>query len=99
MKKLIALSLSLVMSAMCLAGCTSKPAPSQVPASTSTGTASVSQAKAEPVTLKVSSWDLATQPQFEAIAKAYMAKNPHVTIDLIDIPSADYQTKLDVMLN
>ncbi|MEG0484189.1 MAG: sugar ABC transporter substrate-binding protein [Oscillospiraceae bacterium] len=99
MKKLIALSLSLVMSAMCLAGCTSKPAPSQVPASTSTGTASVSQAKAEPVTIKVSSWDLATQPQFQAIADAYMAKNPHVTVDLIDIPSADYQTKLDVMLN
>ncbi|MEG2661059.1 MAG: extracellular solute-binding protein, partial [Oscillospiraceae bacterium] len=97
MKKLIALSLSVVMSAMCLAGCTSKPAPSQAPASTST--ASVSQAKAEPVTIKVSSWDLATQPQFQAIADAYMAKNPHVTVDLIDIPSADYQTKLDVMLN
>ena len=42
---------------------------------------------------------MATQPAFTAVIDAFTDANPDVTIEPIDIPSADYGTKLSVMLN
>ncbi len=70
-------------------------------ASTSTSsTADVSTGLSdEPVNLIVSTWDYTTTPaQIETI-EAFMTKYPNVTVEVIDITSADYTTKLSVMLN
>ncbi|QQO11344.1 sugar ABC transporter substrate-binding protein [Breznakiella homolactica] len=53
----------------------------------------------QPVTLRVSAWDVAANPAIELIARSFETKNPGIKIDLIDIPSADYTNKLGIMLN
>lgn len=50
------------------------------------------------VKLTVSVWDNATSPQFKAMADAFMAENPDITVELIDIQSDEYNNKLSVML-
>lgn len=109
MKKILSLALS---SAMCLglmAGCGGDPAPSASgstspsPSPSQSTPAESSTPDAQPTelsgTLKVSLWDMATQPAFTAVIDAFTDANPGVTVEPIDIPSADYGTKLSVMLN
>ena len=114
-KKLLSLTLAAAMCLGLLAGCgnpgssespsqstppseSSSPAPSQSP--------SESTAPSEPQpegltgTLKVSGWDMEVSGSlFRAVIDAFTAANPGVTIEAIDIPAADYGTKLSVMLN
>lgn len=51
------------------------------------------------VTLKVTCWDVATTPYYEAIKAGYEAANPNVKIEWIDIASQDYNTKVSTMLS
>lgn len=107
MKKMLSLALAAAMCLSLLAGCSAgTPDPTATPApenSTAPAEASTAPEGGEPAgltgTLKVSLWDLATQPAFDAVIKAFVDANPGVTVDPIDIPSADYGTKLSVMLN
>src|SRR5690606_616984 len=51
------------------------------------------------VNLRMTVWDLATTPYWQAVVDAYQAQNPNVTIELIDIASAEYQDVVNVMLS
>lgn len=98
MKKQIACMLAFATMLTGLVGCGAKPAANENPGSNSE-TTSVSQPTDEKVTLKISVWDYATSPDFDNLATAYKAKHPNVEIEYIDTPSAEYNTKLGVMLN
>lgn len=50
-------------------------------------------------TLKLANWDTSTMPFIPAVIEAFEAENPDIKIEIIDIPSAEYVTKLNVMLN
>lgn len=105
MKKILALVLAGALCLGLLAGCTSgKPTETDPPAPAKTDAPSnQTDAPDEPEeltgTLKVSMWDLAADAIFSSVIKAFEDANPGVTIEPIDIPSADYGTKLSVMLN
>jgi multiple sugar transport system substrate-binding protein len=51
------------------------------------------------VNLRMTVWDLATTPYWQAVVDAYEAENPNVTIELVDIASAEYQDVVNVMLS
>ncbi len=53
----------------------------------------------EPVTLKMTAWDIATTPYWQAVIDAYEAQNPNVTVELLEISSAEYQDKVNIMLS
>lgn len=53
----------------------------------------------EAVTIRMTVWDLATTPYWQAVVDAYQAQNPNVTVELVDIASADYQNVVNVMLS
>lgn len=114
-KKLLSLTLAAAMCLGLLAGCgdtgstespsqstppseSSSPAPSQSPSESTAP--SESQPEGLTGTLKVSGWDMEVSGSlFRAVIDAFTAANPGVTIEAIDIPAADYGTKLSVMLN
>ncbi len=50
-------------------------------------------------TIKVANWDTATMVYIEPMIAAFEAANPGIKVEIVDIPSADYTTKLSVMLN
>ncbi|MBN1992115.1 MAG: sugar ABC transporter substrate-binding protein [Anaerolineae bacterium] len=54
---------------------------------------------AEPIALKMTAWDIGTTPYWQAVVDAYQAQNPNVTVELIDISSAEYQDKVNIMLS
>lgn len=107
MKKILSLVLSGAMCLGLLAGCTSStPDPTAAPPSDPP--ANQTEAPSEPAnepaeltgTLKVSGWDMEVPGSlFKAVIDAFTTANPGVTIESIDIPAADYGTKLSVMLN
>ena len=51
------------------------------------------------VHLRMTVWDAATTPYWQAVVDAYQAQNPNVTVELIDIASAEYQDVVNVMLS
>lgn len=53
----------------------------------------------ETITLTMSAWDVATTPYWQAVIDAYEAANPNVTVELIDVPSADYQDTMNIRLS
>ena len=53
----------------------------------------------EPITLKMTVWDVATTPYWQAVVDAYEAQNPNVTVELTDIASAEYQDVVNIMLS
>ncbi|MDD3429744.1 MAG: extracellular solute-binding protein, partial [Oscillospiraceae bacterium] len=95
MKKLVAILLVCVLSLSLLAGCggASSTAPSSSQAGSSESTAPT------PVTLKVSTWDNASDPHTDMVIEAFEKAYPHITVDLIDIPGTEYNNKLNIMLN
>lgn len=104
MKKVLSLALAGVLTLGLLAGCApAATSPSPSASSSPSAAPSVAPSESTPAaltgTLKVSLWDMASQPAFGATIDAFVAANPGVKIDPIDIPSADYGTKLSVMLN
>jgi multiple sugar transport system substrate-binding protein len=100
----ILLGLSIITSAC--AG-TATPNPTAAPAATAASTnptapaaaPTKAPATAAPITLKMTAWDVAKTPYWQTVVSAYQAKNPNVKIELIDIPSAEYQDKVNVMLS
>lgn len=53
----------------------------------------------ESVTLTMAAWDVATTPYWQAVIDAYEAANPNVTVELVDIPSAEYQDTMNIRLS
>ena len=53
----------------------------------------------EPITLTMTAWDIATSPYWQAVVDAYEAQNPNVHVELIDVSSAEYQDKVNIMLS
>jgi multiple sugar transport system substrate-binding protein len=51
------------------------------------------------ITLTMTAWDVATTPYWQAVVDAYEAQNPNVTVELIDIPSAEYQDTMNIRLS
>jgi multiple sugar transport system substrate-binding protein len=76
---------------------TQEPAATEAPAATQAPTAT--EAPVEPVTLKMTAWDLATTPYWQAVIDAYEAQNPNVTVELVDISSQEYHDKVNIMLS
>ena len=56
-------------------------------------------AAAAPVTLKWAMWDLDLTIYYRPLIEAYAAKNPNVTIECIDLASADFMTLLSIQLS
>lgn len=50
-------------------------------------------------TIKLASWDTTSSPYVSAVVEAFEAANPDIKVEIIDTPSTDYITKLNVMLN
>lgn len=106
LKKLMALSLVTAITATSLAACggstkTETEATTAAPAAEATTAAGETEAAAsgEAQTLSISTWDNASSPQFSAVAEAFMAENPNVTIEIIDTQADEYDNKLTVMLS
>jgi multiple sugar transport system substrate-binding protein len=55
--------------------------------------------EAGPITLTMAAWDVGTTPYWQAVIDAYEAQNPNVTVELVDISSADYTDKIQIMLS
>lgn len=53
----------------------------------------------EPITLKMTAWDIATTPYWQAVIDAYEAQNPNVHVELVEISSQEYQDKVNIMLS
>lgn len=73
---------------LALAGCSSSP---------DTGTATTSssaEVPAEPVTISLAGWSLATTPEFQTLADAFHAANPNVTVDLKEYDATNYDTQM-----
>ncbi len=50
-------------------------------------------------TLTWAVWDYATTPYYDALIDAYEASHPGVSVEVIDLGSADYQTALQIQLS
>lgn len=96
MKRIAALGVSAMMAASVLTACggSGSSTPASTPASGSTGGST-----GEEITLKVATWDNTSNPSVQNAVDAFMAANPNIKVELMDIPSADYTTKLTTMLN
>ena len=100
MKKATSLLLALAMTGTLLAGCGSTASSSAAADSTASGaTSEEAAATGEQVTIKLANWDTSTQPAVTQLVEAFEAANPDIKVEIIDVPSADYTTKLSVMLN
>ncbi len=96
LKRFAALGLCALMAATALTACggttTSEPA---APASGSSAQAPSD----EQITLKLSTWDYSTSTYIPGLIKNFESSHPNIKIEVIDIPAADYTTKLTTMLN
>lgn len=103
MKKFVSLALASALTLGLLAGCGSTASdPTKAPDTETKAPVTDTKAPEDTGltgTLKISLWDMDTQPAFTSVIEAFKVANPGVTVDLIDIPSGDYGTKLSVMLN
>ena len=55
-------------------------------------------AAAEPVTLKFFTSEAVMQDKFQLINDEYKKRNPNVTVEVIQVPQADYYTKVDTTI-
>ncbi|SHO52130.1 ABC transporter substrate-binding protein [Anaerocolumna xylanovorans] len=104
-QKLIAAVLITVLSCLLLAGCkgegdsTKNSTPSNSKTESASEDAKTSGDTGQ-VTIKASVWDLDTSSaSAKTMADTFMARNPDIKVDLIDIPSSEYTNKLSIMLN
>lgn len=108
MKRILSLSIAALMLLVCLAGCNntsaspSPAAPSGPAASPSTASTPSQEPGAEPLSGKitVSCWNIDTDMAYLNDIKAEFNKvYPDIEVEYIDIPSADYSSKLSIDLN
>ncbi len=97
MKKFIAGALACATAATLLTGCGGGNSSST--AQSTGSTASGSTASGEQQVLRVATWDYTSNPSVSNAVAAFEAANPDIKIEILDIPSTDYNTKLNVMLN
>lgn len=97
MKRFTASILACVMASSVLVGCGGSPTSGS--AATSGSSAGSTAGGSEQVTIKVANWDNTSNDSVTNVVKAFEAENPNIKVEIIDIPSADYTTKLSVMLN
>ncbi len=108
-RQFTALTLTAAMTAVSLAGCGGSQPAETTKASATDGAATEAPAAdgaateapaadGEKTKLTVSVWDNASSPQFQAVADAFMAKNPNVEVELIDTQADEYNNKITVML-
>ena len=96
MKKVIALLLVMALSVSVFTACGKTADPTEVKTeSTSAG----EKPDDGTITLNVALWDYEVEPGWKAMFDTYMELHPNVHLEVIDIPSTDYNTKLNVMLN
>ncbi len=99
-KRFTAVFVACILACSLLAGCgggaSSAPAAS-TPAAGSTP--SGGDAAPEQVTIQVATWDYSSNPSVSNAVAAFETAHPEIKVEVIDIPSADYNTKLSVMLN
>ena len=113
-RKLLSTLLAMTMVIGMLAGCGAKTEEAAAPAADAktetvaeekteapaeTKEEAPAEAAAEPVTLKWAIWDKDTTPYWVALQEAYQAANPNVTIEMVDLGSADYMTVLATELS
>ncbi|MCR5717040.1 MAG: sugar ABC transporter substrate-binding protein [Lachnospiraceae bacterium] len=114
-KKLMSAVLAMSLVGSLLAGCgssastdsaantdtatTTEKAEEAAPAETTAAEAAEEATDAEPVTLKWAIWDKETTAYWDALAEAYQAANPNVTIEMVDLGSTDYMTVLATELS
>jgi multiple sugar transport system substrate-binding protein len=60
--------------------------------------ATAESATPEPVTLKFFTSEATMQEAFERINAEYTRRNPHVTIEVVQVPGADYNVKVDTTI-
>ena len=103
MKKLLSVLLVIAMSVGMLAACGQSTPPaassSAPPAESSSAPTQEAPAANEPVTLKWAMWDFDATAYYKPLVDAYVAKNPHVTIEYVDLGSADFMTMLSTQLS
>ena len=99
MKKVLSMLMALAMAGTLLAGCGSSSSTTTSEGTASNTSESASAATGEQVTLKLANWDTSTQPAVTQLVSEFEAANPDIKVEIIDVPSADYTTKLSVMLN
>ena len=100
LKKAAALTLVTAMTASMAAGCGNSSSTADSKAEDTTAAGESTEEKKEEgasdgkKTLSISVWDNDATPQFTAVAEAFMAANPDVTIEFIDAPSSEYNNKV-----
>lgn len=103
-KKVVSMLMVAAMATTMFAGCGAKEETASTPDSEATTQEAGSEvAKGdtaeEPVTLTWAIWDQETTAYWGAIKEAYEAANPNVTIEMVDLGSADYMTVLATELS
>lgn len=100
-RKLLSVLLSVSMLAGVLAGCGSEPAATSESTSTETTVATEAESTeaAGQITLKWAIWDKDTTPYWSALKEAYEASHDGVTVEMVDLGSADYMTVLATELS
>ncbi len=78
---------------------TAVPAQPTKAAAAPTAAVAAPTAAPAPVTLKMAAWDVATTPYWKAVVDAYTAQHPNVKVEIMDLASADYQDKINIMLS
>ncbi len=96
MKKILALALVLMLALSMFAACGGAASSA---AATSAAPSAASEENHEPVTIQVSFWDATTTERISKLVEGFKEVCPWITVEVVDIPSADYTTKLSVMLN
>ncbi len=95
-KKFISLTLSLVLGATALTGCGGSDSSTETGGTGETGNTATA---GEPVNLKWALWDAEATAYIQPLADAYMSQNENVTIEFVDLGSADYMTMLGTQLS
>lgn len=102
-KRFLALLTACLLVCGLLAGCggsaSSAPAASTPAASTPAESAPADGGSGEQVTIQVATWDYSSNPSTSNAVAVFEKEHPEIHVEVVDIPSADYQTKLSVMLN
>lgn len=100
MKKLISRRQFLVaMGAIAAAGALSACGGGSSSTTTTASSSAAASSTAENVSLKLATWDNTSNTTVSDAVAAFEKANPDIKVEIIDIPSSDYTTKLSVMLN
>ena len=94
----LALALTLLFLAACGSGGTDTPAAESPAAAASETEATPAGESAEPVTLKFFSSESVMQEAFDRINAEYTSRHPNVTIEVVQIPGADFNVKVDTTI-